>query len=74
MDLLELGQGPEAAIVFHRAEARQKQRPISLHVGRGVMRCKTEIEAVSAVAGRDASMARAESVYQPRQIGEGLRA
>src|ERR1035438_9759606 len=72
VNLPDLRQRPRAAVLIDCAQRFQKQRAVVLDAGWRVMLRLPEIECLAAVAGGDATQARAESVDQPGNCGERI--
>ena len=62
VDLPDLHQRPEAAILIQSIHGLQKQRAIAFDVGVSVMLGLPKVERPAAVTSRDSALARAEAV------------
>ena len=70
VDLPDLRQRPQAAVLGDRAHRFQKQRAIAFDVSVGVVLGLPEVERPATVPPRNSALASAETMHQPRHISE----
>ena len=73
MDLPNLRQRPEALILVGRTDGFEKQCAIAFDILVCVVRGESKVQRLAAVAGRNAALPCAESVYEPSDIVQRIR-
>jgi hypothetical protein len=73
VNLLELHQRPKATVLSRCSESLQKQPAIAFHIVSCVELRQAQVESLSSVTRRNATLPGAEPVQEPRQLRKALR-